>query len=114
MTSRLWLAVFGAPSLRELITECDECTDKRRRIGSPSLFPIYSRAPGYFDGVCGNCKFQDHGFRCSVRDGTSNRNRIRRAAALLARSPLPQSQLAIGTAANPVDLDDNDDVIIIN
>ncbi|KAJ5184285.1 hypothetical protein N7472_009125 [Penicillium cf. griseofulvum] len=71
----------------ELITECDECADKRRRIGSPSLFPICSRAPGYFDGACGNCKFQDHGFRCS---------------------------LAIGIAANPVDLDDDDDVIIID
>ncbi|KAJ5446573.1 hypothetical protein N7445_001394 [Penicillium cf. griseofulvum] len=98
----------------ELITECDECADKRRRTGSPSPFPICSRAPGHFDGACGNCKFQDHGFRCSVRDGTGNRNRTRRAAALLARSPLPQSQLAIGTAANPVDLDDDDDVIIID
>ncbi|KAJ5810761.1 hypothetical protein N7447_010277 [Penicillium robsamsonii] len=81
---------------------------------SPSPFPICSRAPGHFDGACGNYKFQDHGFRCSVRDGTGNRNRTRRAAALPARSPLPQSQLAIRTAANPVDLDDNDDVIIID
>ncbi|KAJ5443112.1 hypothetical protein N7445_004863 [Penicillium cf. griseofulvum] len=131
MTSRLWLAVFRGAQLAsmrpsyvnalliqsrgwELITECDECADKRRRTGSPSPFPICSRAPGHFDGACGNCKFQDHGFRCSVRDGTGNRNRTRRAAALPARSPLPQSQLAIGTAANPVDLDDDDDVIIID
>ena len=25
--------------------------------------------PGYFGGACANCKWRDHGGRCSVRDG---------------------------------------------
>ncbi|OQE20151.1 hypothetical protein PENFLA_c017G10225 [Penicillium flavigenum] len=60
----------------ELITECDECSDKRLRTGSPFPFPLCSRAPGHFGGTCGNC------------------------------------QLAIGTAANPIGLDEDDPIII--
>ncbi|OJD20098.1 hypothetical protein ACJ73_08569 [Blastomyces percursus] len=32
-------------------------------------FPECRRVPGHFGGACGNCKWQDHAARCSVRDG---------------------------------------------
>lgn len=32
------------------------------------VFATTVRLPGYFGGCCGNCKFKDHGARCSVRN----------------------------------------------
>jgi hypothetical protein len=31
-------------------------------------FPECRRLPGHFGGCCGNCKWRDHAFKCSVRD----------------------------------------------
>jgi hypothetical protein len=31
-------------------------------------FPECRRLPGHFGECCGNCKWRDHAFKCSVRD----------------------------------------------
>lgn len=38
------------------------CTNSRS-----GVFASCVRLPGYFGGCCGNCKWKDHGARCSVR-----------------------------------------------
>jgi len=44
---------------------CTACQGPR-----PGLrpFPECRRVPGHFGGCCGNCKWRDHAFKCSVRD----------------------------------------------
>lgn len=41
----------------------DGCTNSRS-----GVFAKCVRLPGFFGGCCGNCKWKDHGARCSVRN----------------------------------------------
>jgi len=47
---------------------CTGCSSLNQPAGSGKAFPECRRLTGHFDGACGNCKWQDHAARCSVRD----------------------------------------------
>lgn len=53
-----------------LNTPCDQCTAQIRTSphGWARPFPVCISLPGHFGGSCGNCKWQDHASRCSIRD----------------------------------------------
>ena len=53
----------GRPST----TVCTGC-ENLNTDHSSKAFPECRRATGHFGGACGNCKWQDHAARCSVRD----------------------------------------------
>ena len=48
---------------------CTACSTLRTPAGDRKAFPECRHMPGHFGGGCGNCKWQDHAARCSVRDG---------------------------------------------
>lgn len=43
---------------------CDQCAQNPDR----GPFTDCRRAAGHFDGACGNCKWRDHGARCSLNN----------------------------------------------
>ncbi|CBF81148.1 hypothetical protein AN5240.2 [Aspergillus nidulans FGSC A4] len=47
-----------------LTQPCKGC----RSVQGRPVFPECRHVPGAFDGCCANCKWRDHGYRCSVRD----------------------------------------------
>ena len=48
---------------------CTACSVLGTPTGDRKAFPECRHMPGHFGGGCGNCKWQDHAARCSVRDG---------------------------------------------
>ena len=49
---------------------CEACADPG--IGL-TPFPECRRIPGHFGGACGNCKWRDHGARCSLHSKPQNK-----------------------------------------
>jgi len=61
---------LAAPALRRAAGPCTACsTPGQVNPGGGKAFPECRHLPGHFGGSCGNCKWQDHAVRCSVRDG---------------------------------------------
>ncbi|KAF4441802.1 hypothetical protein F53441_11929 [Fusarium austroafricanum] len=82
---------------------CSACSNRMR--GDTNLyanpFPQCIRLPGHFGGCCGNCKWRDHAARCHRQEERA------------VRVPAPLGLPAAGSQEqNPIDLGDDDPVVI--
>ncbi|KAL4958604.1 DUF3716 domain-containing protein [Aspergillus stella-maris] len=89
---------------------CTTCQNVRGQLA----FPECRHVPGAFGGACGNCKWPDHGLRCSVRDenwlavgavGNGQPQGNRQGGGRL----LHAGPREAGAADNPINLDDDEE-----